>query len=132
MPAWLVKSEPAEYSFDQLLTEGQVVWDGIRNYEARKYLAQMQVGDPVLFYHAAPEKAIVGLAVVTRAAFPDPADAQWLAVELSPQRPFARPIPLSYLKTHPAYNTLPLVRRPRLSVMPIDLATFERLCQEAS
>lgn len=128
--AWLVKSEPSDYSFEQLLAEGRVVWDGIRNYEARKYLSQMRVGDPVLFYHASPEKAIVGLAVVSRAAFPDPKDFRWLAVELSPQRPFRNPLSLAYLKAH--YSTLPLIRRPRLSVMPIDATTFEQLCQEGT
>ncbi|MGQ9864445.1 MAG: EVE domain-containing protein, partial [Bacteroidia bacterium] len=125
--AWLVKSEPQEYSFQDLAQEGRVVWDGVRNFQARRYLAQMQMGDKVLFYHSVQEKAIVGLAQVVRTAFPDPQNARWLAVELAYLAPL-HPIPLTRIKSDPKLQKLLLVRQPRLSVMPVPEELFHYIC----
>src|SRR2546426_5224097 len=73
MPSyWIVKTEPSTYSFDQLEREKTAVWDGVRNNLALKHLRQMRPGDRVLVYHSGEQKAVVGVAEVTAAAYPDP------------------------------------------------------------
>jgi predicted RNA-binding protein with PUA-like domain len=69
---WLIKSEPKTYSFEQLAAEGHTRWDGVRNFAARNHLRAMKKGDLCLYYHSGDDKAAVGVARVTREAFPDP------------------------------------------------------------
>ncbi|MCS7162698.1 MAG: EVE domain-containing protein [Bacteroidia bacterium] len=122
---WLVKSEPEVYSFAQLLAEGQAIWDGVRNPQAQRYLRQMQVGEAVLYYHTGRERAIVGLARVRQAAFPEPGYPGYWAVELEGVRPLRRPVTLAIIRTQPQFQGIPLLRQPRLSVMPIPEALWE-------
>lgn len=126
MHYWLMKSEPDEFSFEQLRTRGTEPWTGVRNYQARIHLNTMQPGDCVLFYESVTTKAVVGLAEVTRAAFPDPtADAPgWVAVELKAVSSFPRPVALARIKTEPALATIALLRQSRLSVLPLTAAEF--------
>jgi len=119
MTYWLIKSEPDEYSFAHLLRDQSAVWDGVRNPQARRYLSEMQVGDKLFYYHSMPERAVVGLAQVTRAAFPDPTDPRWIAVEIRPLSRFVQPIPLARIKADPRFADFALVRQARLSVMPV-------------
>jgi predicted RNA-binding protein with PUA-like domain len=129
MTYWLIKSEPDEYSFEHLIRDQRAVWDGVRNPQARRYLSEMQVGDRLFYYHSMPERAVVGLAEVTRAAFPDPTDPRWIAVEIRPLQRFARPISLAQIKADPRFAELGLVRQPRLSVMPVPPPLAEILLQ---
>ena len=89
----------------------------------------MQPGDPVLYYHSGTERAVVGLARVTRAAYPDPTarDGDWVAVDLKPVRALPRPVSLAEIKADPALKNLPLIRQARLSVMPVGESEFRRL-----
>ncbi|HVN36822.1 MAG TPA: EVE domain-containing protein [Myxococcota bacterium] len=123
---WLVKSEPGSYSWDDLVRDGRTVWDGVRNPEARSHLAGMARGDLALFYHSGDEKAVVGVAKVVRESFPDPKadDPKWLAVELALVKPLARPVSLAEIKQQRALAAIPLVKRARLSVMPLDAKAF--------
>lgn len=128
MNYWLVKSEPETYSWSRLVSEGRVVWDGVRNYQARNNLQAMKEGDQVLFYHSVTDKAVVGLARVVREAYPDPTipdDPRWVVVELEPEIAFTRPVPLAQLKAEPMLQTMLLVRHSRLSVMPLKPEEFE-------
>jgi predicted RNA-binding protein with PUA-like domain len=130
MAYWLVKTEPGEFSFEDLLRDGSTVWDGVRNFQARNNLAHMTLGDSVFVYHSVTEKALAGLAQVSRAAYPDPTDnpdGRWVVVDLVPVRPLARRISLAELKSHPTLNTLPLIKQSRLSVMPLTEAEFQGL-----
>src|SRR6185437_6043512 len=68
---WLVKQEPSSYSWSDFLAEGETSWTGVRNFAARNNLRKMQQGDEVLFYHSGDEKAVVGIARVSRTAYPD-------------------------------------------------------------
>jgi predicted RNA-binding protein with PUA-like domain len=111
MTYWLIKSEPDEYSFAHLLRDQSAVWDGVRNPQARRYLSEMQVGDRLFYYHSMPERAVVGLAQVTRAAFPDPTDPRWIAVEIRPLSRFVQPIPLARIKADPRFADFALVRQ---------------------
>lgn len=126
---WLVKSEPDAYSWADLVRDGGTVWSGVRNFQARNHLRAMRLGDRVLFYHSVTDKQIVGLATVTREAFPDPTakEGDWSAVELKPVRPFVEPVALSQIKADPALRDLPLLKQSRLSVLPVAPTEFKRL-----
>ena len=81
---WLVKSEPGSYAWGDLVRDGTTYWDGVRNYAARNHLAQMKAGDLVLYYHSQTGKEVVGIARITRSAYPDPTtqDERWVAVKV--------------------------------------------------
>ncbi|MBI2814324.1 MAG: EVE domain-containing protein [Opitutae bacterium] len=126
---WLVKSEPETYSWDDLVRERRTEWTGVRNYAARLHLKAMRPGDPVLFYHSGEDKSIVGLAQVTKPAFPDTtADEEgWVAVELAPVKPLAAPVTLAQIKADAGLKAMELVRQSRLSVSPVRPAEFARV-----
>ena len=126
---WLVKSEPGTYGWEDLVRDGRTRWDGIRNAQARNNLQAMRAGDRVLFYHSGDGKEIVGVAVVVKAAYPDPStdDERWVVVDLAPMAPLREPVSLADVKRDPALAALPLVRQGRLSVMPIEPRAFARI-----
>ena len=130
MSHWLVKQEPSTYPFSRFLKEKKVVWDGVRNYQARNFLRQMKKGDRVLYYHSVDERAVVGSAKVSRAAFPDPTAPKgedWTSVELSVDRPFKTPVTLDQLKADPRFSDILLLRQSRLSVMPVPPKIFQAI-----
>src|SRR5689334_19794727 len=82
---WLVKTEPETFSFDDLVRDKKTVWDGVRNYQARNNLQQMKKGDAVLVYHSISDKAVVGVAEVSKNPYPDPTDnpkQTWVVVDM--------------------------------------------------
>jgi predicted RNA-binding protein with PUA-like domain len=123
MPAWLLKTEPSTYSFDDLSRDRKTRWDGVSNAQAQANLRAMRVGDPVVVYHSG-EKAAVGLARVTRAPFPDPGDpaGKRVAVEIAAGARLAAPVPLEALRAEAAFDGSPLLRQGRLSVVPLTAA----------
>ncbi|MFN4175454.1 EVE domain-containing protein [Phenylobacterium sp.] len=126
MAHWLVKSEPNTYSFADLERDGRTVWDGVRNNAAALHLKAMRVGDEVLFYHSQEGLAVVGIARVAREAFPDASDpsGRFVAVELEPVRPLARPVTLTEMKAEPALSGMAMLRQSRLSVSPVSSAEW--------
>ncbi|HTX49837.1 MAG TPA: EVE domain-containing protein [Caulobacteraceae bacterium] len=133
---WLVKSEPAKYSFSDLQRDGKTVWDGVRNNQAAIYLRTMKVGDLVFYYHSQEGLAIVGIARVVRESFPDPTDptGRFVAVELGPVRPLPRPVTLAEIKATPALADMTMLRLFRLSVTPItpqQWATIRKMGEDA-
>src|SRR3954471_15060867 len=100
---WMVKQEPETYSWDDFVRDGRTDWTGVRNFQARNNLRQMQVGDRVLFYHSGTGKCVVGIAEVAKAGYADPTadDPQWLAVDLKPIKPLKESVPLAAIR----YNT---------------------------
>ena len=129
MAYWILKTEPSTYSFDQLERDGTAVWDGVTNPLALKHLREMQPGDDVLIYHTGDEKAVVGLARVTSAAYPDPKakDPKLVVVELKPGRRLKRPVTLAEIRAESEFQDLALVWMPRLSVVPATAAQWKRL-----
>lgn len=122
---WLVKSEPYKYPFSQLVADGETRWDGVRNFEARNNLRAMKKGDLLLYYHSNEGKEIVGIAKVAREAYPDPtSDEDWSVVDVAPVKPLAKPVSLARIKAHPVLSKMALVRRSRLSVVPVTEAEF--------
>jgi predicted RNA-binding protein with PUA-like domain len=124
---FLIKSEPKTYSFERLVAEGHAVWDGVRNFEARNNLRAMKKGDLCLFYHSTEGKAVVGIARVSREAYPDPTaeGEDWSAVEVEPVRALARPVGLDEIRASEALAAMMILRRPRLSVVPVTPEEFE-------
>ncbi|MDB4946935.1 MAG: RNA-binding protein [Labilithrix sp.] len=117
---FLIKSEPSVYAFDQLVEDGVTTWDGVRNYEARNTLRSMKKGDICLFYHSNEGKEIVGIARVKRTAYQDPkTDGDWSAVDVEPVRKLVRPVTLAQVKAHPVLSKMALVKRSRISVVPV-------------
>lgn len=118
---WLVKSEPAAYSWDDLVRDGETIWDGVRNHRAKNNLQAMQVGDQAFFYHSVTGKEIVGVVEIARAGMTDPTDKSgtWAAVEIKPVRKLERPVTLAEIKAEPALADMELVRLSRLSVAEI-------------
>jgi predicted RNA-binding protein with PUA-like domain len=129
MPSWLVKSDPESYAFADLERERRAVWDGVANALALRHLAAMRPGDDCLVYESGKVKAVVGRARVVSAPRPDPAtgDPRRPVVDLAAGERLARPVPLGEIKSDPALAALPLVRQPRLSVMPLPAAAHRRL-----
>lgn len=126
---WLVKQEPEDYSWEDFVRDGGTAWTGVRNFQARINLRGMRKGDSVLFYHSGKEKAVVGVAKVSREAYPDPTatEGEWVCVDLAPVEAFRTRVPLSAIKAEKALADIALVRQSRLSVMPLDVAAFDRL-----
>jgi len=124
---WLVKQEPSSYSWSDFVADGETSWTGVRNYAARNNLRRMHKNDQVFFYHSGEDKAVVGLAKVTRPAYPDPTakDGDWSTVDLMPVRPLRRPVTLRQIKGESRLKQIQLVRQSRLSVMPLSSAEFQ-------
>lgn len=121
MAYWLLKSEPHAYSWDDLVRDGETAWDGVRNHQASNNLKAMQPDDEAFFYHSNVGKEIVGIARITKAAFPDTTDdsGRWVAVGVAPVQPVARPVTLAEMKAMPALEGFALIRQSRLSVVPV-------------
>ncbi|HXP62978.1 MAG TPA: EVE domain-containing protein [Dongiaceae bacterium] len=126
---WLVKQEPQAYSWSTFVADGTTAWTGVRNFAARNNLRAMAPGDLVLFYHSVSEKQVVGIARVERAAYPDSTaqGGDWVCVDLAPVKPLDKPVTLDTIKADPGLKVMPLVTRPRLSVVPMSRDQFERL-----
>ena len=126
---WMVKQEPETYSWDDFVRDGRTDWTGVRNYQARNNLREMKSGDRVLFYHSGKDKAVVGIAEVAKAAYPDPTapDPQWVAIDLKPVKVLATPVPLAAIRYDKRLSGLPLIRQSQLSVMPLTKDEFDVL-----
>lgn len=145
---WLMKSEPGVFSFDDLKARPGSTdhWDGVRNYQARNFMRdEMKKGDRVLFYHSnCQEPAVVGIAEVTREAYPDftswlpgspyydpkstPGHPRWFMVDITWKRAFKRPVTLSEMKKTPSLEKMRLLQRgQRLSVMPVTKEEFDTI-----
>ena len=127
MPAhWMVKSEPASYSWEQFAEDGRAAWTGVRNFQARNNLRTMKTGDTVLFYHSVTGKEVVGIAKVAREAYPDSTadEPGWDCVDLTPVKPLKNPVTLEAIKLVPALKEIPLLRQSRLSVMPLTATDY--------
>jgi len=130
--AWLLKTEPSSYSFDDLLRERRTAWTGVKNPQARLHLKAMRPGDPVVVYHSG-EKAAVGLGTVARAAYPDPSGAEgWVCVDVKAGARLGTKVALEALKGERAFTGSPLLTQGRLSVVPLGAAQLKALLRLAA
>ena len=130
---WLVKQEPSSYSWSDFLADGETSWTGVRNFSARNNLRKMRLGDEVLFYHSGDEKGVVGIAKVTRIAYPDPTakEGDWSTVDIAAVKPLARAVTLRAIKGNSRLKGIPLIRQSRLSVMPLAKPEFREIIRMA-
>ncbi len=123
---WLLKSDPEDFSFDDLYREGETRWDGVSNNLALKNLRNFRRGDLALSYHTGEERAVVGIAEVLSDPYPDPKrnDPRLVVVDIKARDRLSRPVGLEEIKKHPALRAFELVKLPRLSVMPVSEAQW--------
>jgi predicted RNA-binding protein with PUA-like domain len=129
MNYWLLKTEPDTFSWTDLQKDGKAVWDGVRNFQARKNLKVMKEGDSAFIYHTGDEKAIVGISTVTREGYPEPKAPDWVAVNLAPFKALAKPVSLSQVKQDKILQKMVLARVARLSVQPVTKEEFDRVLE---
>ena len=127
MAFWILKTEPSTYGFDKLANEKTARWDGVTNPVAVRNIRQMKKGDDIGIYHTGDEKAVVGLASVASAPYADPGDEKLSVVDIKAGKKLAAPVTLAAIKADPLFADSPLVRQPRLSVIPITADQWKRL-----
>lgn len=131
MQYWLFKSEPNDYSFDDLLRDKKTVWDGVGNNLALKFMRDVRKGDSVFIYHTGKDKHIAGVATVVRGPYPDPEldDEKRTVVDVKAVKPLAEPVTLAEVKGDSTFAEFHLVTISRLSVMPVKPAWWKKLCK---
>jgi predicted RNA-binding protein with PUA-like domain len=129
MAHWLIKSEPASWSWQQQVAAGAAgtPWNGVRNHQAKLHLMAMQVGDAAFFYHSNEGKEIVGIVRITKPFYPDPTDAssKFGMVDVAAVKPLATPVTLEAIKREPKLAKMVLVTNSRLSVQPVSEAEWK-------
>ncbi len=132
MRYWLFKSEPSTWSWDQQVAKGDVgeEWDGVRNYQARNFMREMEKGDRGFFYHSQKEKAIVGTVEVIAEAHPDSTtdDDRWECVDIKALESATTPVTLDQIKEDPRLAEMVLVKNSRLSVQPVTEEEWQVIC----
>ncbi|MEL6594769.1 MAG: EVE domain-containing protein [Pseudomonadota bacterium] len=132
MTYWLFKSEPSVWSWDDQVAKGDQgeEWDGVRNYQARNFMRDMEVGDQGFFYHSQSEKAVVGIVEVIAEAHPDSTtdDDRWDCVDIKAIRALETPVTLDMVKADERLSEMVLVRNARLSVQPVTDAEWQIIC----
>ena len=128
---WLLKTEPNDYSFGDLVRDKTAVWDGVTSNWALQFLRQMKRKDRTFVYHTGKEKAVVGIAEVTAEAYPDPDrdDEKLVVVEIKPVRELPTPVSLRDIKQDALFEDFHLVTVSRLSVMPVKPTHWRRICR---
>jgi predicted RNA-binding protein with PUA-like domain len=126
---WLFKEEPSNYAFDLLMKDKTTTWSGVKNPLAQKHLHAVKRGDQIFYYHTGDQRAIVGIAKALGDAYPDPDDSSGkrAVVEVGPVKALPRPVTLAEIKASRRFETFPLVRLSRLSVMPVTDEEWERI-----
>ena len=133
MNYWLIKSEPASWSWDQQVKSGAKgeAWTGVRNHTAKLNLMKMKKGDRAFFYHSNEGKEIVGIAEVVRESYPDPtaeAGSPWVVVDFKAVGPMPKPVTLAAIKAEPKLAEMAVVKQSRLSVQPVTAAEWKLVC----
>jgi predicted RNA-binding protein with PUA-like domain len=131
MSFWLLKTEPEEYSYADLVADGVAEWDGVTANPAQAQMRRMAAGDACVIYHTGDQRLAVGLARVERGPYPDATDpaGKRVWVDLRPMQALEHPVSLATLKEHPAFADSPLVRMSRLSVVPLTRPQYDVLLE---
>jgi predicted RNA-binding protein with PUA-like domain len=124
--AYLLKTEPSEYSFADLQKDKKTVWDGVHNPVALRNLAAMKPGDKLVIYETGDNKSAVGTASVVSVKDPNPKNPQ---IEIAAGKPLAKPVSLATIKANKLFSTSPLVRMGRLSIVPLSPEQFKFLAE---
>ena len=121
MQYWLLKSEPSTWSWDNQVSEGPSMWDGVRNYQARNNLKKMKIGDLCFFYHSVTEKSVIGIVQVVKESYPDPTDksGKFVVVDVKATKKLKKSVTLERIKINRKLREIALIKQSRLSVMPL-------------
>jgi len=127
MKYWLLKTEPSTWSWEDQVKVDKEMWDGVRNYQARNNLINMEKGDLCFFYHSVKEKKIIGIVKVVKESYPDPTDPskKFVVVEVKKKKKLKNPVSLEKIKLQKKLNHIALIKQSRLSVMPIDKKSWD-------
>jgi predicted RNA-binding protein with PUA-like domain len=130
---WLMKTEPEDYGWDQLVAEGIATWDGVHNHQAARNMRAMRAGDRAFFYRSMQDPAVVGVMEIVREAYDDPEDPKrsFVLVDVRAVKPVVREVALKQIKAEPRLQDLALVRQSRLSVSPVDDQAWRLICEMA-
>lgn len=128
---WAFLADPEDFGWTELVEQGEAVWDGINNARAQQYLRECHVGDLILVYHTAPDKAIIGTARVSAEAYPDPKNSDKVVVDVEPVTALTRPLPLAEIKQDDVLSQMSFVKMPRVAVQPITIEQWERVMQKS-
>ena len=133
MAHWLMKTEPGDYSWEQLVEDRIAAWDGVRNHQAASNMRAMRKGDRAFFYRSVADPAVVGVMEIVREAYEAPDDPRqsFVLVDVAPVEPVSREVTLKAIKSEPRLQHLALVRQSRLSVSPVDDASWRLICAMA-
>src|SRR6056297_118817 len=135
MRYWLFKSEPSTWSWNDQVAQGDAgeEWDGVRNYQARNFMREMEIGDRGFFYYSQKEKAVVGIVEVIAKAHPDSTtdDDRWECVDIKAIAPARNPVTLEMIKADPRLSEMVLVNNSRLSVQPVSEKEWQIVCDMA-
>lgn len=130
MQYWILKTEPDVFSYDDLVSQKKSCWDGVRNYQARKNLRSMEVGDITVIYHSNVGKAAVGIGKVAKKAYQDPTTKEdWSAIDVVPVEKLKKEVTLEQMKADSVLKNISLVKQSRLSVCPISQADYKRILE---
>ena len=126
---WLLKTEPSDYSYDDLKKDKKTIWDGVSNNLALKHLRNMKKGDLAFIYHTGKERALIGIAEVVTNPYPDPKqkDPKLAVVDVKAKQELPRAVSLKEIKSDSSFSDFLLVRLSRLSVMPVTSSQWKRL-----
>ena len=126
MKYWLLKTEPSTWSWDDQEKVDKEMWDGVRNYQARNNLMDMKKGDLCFFYHSVKEKKIIGIVQVVKESYPDPTDPlkKFVVVDVKKKKKLKNPVSLEKIKLQKNLSHIALIKQSRLSVMPIDIKSW--------
>jgi predicted RNA-binding protein with PUA-like domain len=130
---WLMKTEPEDYGWDQLVADGIATWDGVHNHQAARNMRAMRAGDRAFFYRSMQDPAVVGVMEIVREAYDDPEDPKrsFVLVDVRAVKPVVREVALKQIKAEPRLQDLALVRQSRLSVSPVDDQAWRLICEMA-
>ena len=148
MQYWLLKTEPEEFSIDDLKRKKREPWTGVRNFVARNHMREMKKGDLVFIYHTGDEKQIVGIGKVVKEFYPDPTqfdtksdyydesssreNPKWHLVDIAFVKKFKKGMGLAEIKKDPKLGGMILAKTPRLSVQPVSAKHFEYILKKLS
>lgn len=133
MAYWLMKAEPNDYTYEDLVRDGVAEWDGIHSHQAAGNMRAMKKGDRIFFYRSMKDPAVVGIMAVAREAYEDPDDPKesFVLVDVEPVMPVKREVSLKEIKADPRLAHLALVRQSRLSISPVDDDAWRLICDMA-
>ena len=133
MQYWLLKTEPEEWSWKQQVQSGTkgAEWNGVRNFQARKNLKKMKMGDKCFFYHTGKEKKIVGIVKIIKEHFSDKTDTthNFVSVTVKAFISLINAVTLQKIKKNKTFKDFSLVKQSRLSVMEVDLKYWKKICK---